>query len=57
MLMDRKTVPLSGKHANVMISCKHRQIFNMSTLSEIVDAYEPSDICRGNKVKEKDLEK
>lgn len=40
-----------------MISCKYRQIFNMSTLSEIVDTYEPSDIYRGNKVKEKDLAK
>lgn len=29
----------------------------MSMLSETVDAYEPSDIYRGNKVKEEDLEK
>lgn len=29
----------------------------MSMLSETVDTYEPSDIYRGNKVKEEDLEK
>lgn len=29
----------------------------MSTLSEIVDTYELSDIYRGNEVKEKDLGK
>lgn len=40
-----------------MISSKYRQIFSMSTLSETADTYEPSDIYRGNKVKEKDLAK
>lgn len=57
MLTDRKTISLSGKHVNIMISCKHRQIFNMSTLSETVDIYKPSDIYRGKKVKEKHLKK
>lgn len=57
MLTDRKTMSLSGKHINIMISCKRRQSLNMSMLSETVDTYEPSDIYRGNKVKEEDLEK
>lgn len=57
MLADRKTISLSGKHVNILISYKHRQTLNMSTLSEIVDTFEYSDIFRGNKAKENDLEK